>query len=73
MVSYIKYVAREGGDIRLFITLVHKVLLKRFLIRWLNNFGDIYKILNGWFIKLSVQTFQSLIEIYRRSNLVYQQ
>ena len=31
---------REGGNIRLYITLVPKVLYYRFLIRWPNNFGD---------------------------------
>ncbi len=36
-----------------------------FLIRWLNNFGDFNSILIGLFIKLSVQTFQPLILIYR--------
>ena len=40
-----------------------------FLIRWLKNFGDFYLILIGWFIKLSVQTFQPLILIYRSDNL----
>ena len=39
-----------------------------FLIRWLNVFGDF---LVGWFIKLSVQTFQSLIFLHRRGNFVY--
>ena len=29
---------REEGDIGMFITLVPKVLYKRFLIRWINNF-----------------------------------
>ena len=29
---------REGGDIRLFITLVQSFIV-RFPIRWLNNFG----------------------------------
>ena len=38
---------------------------KTFLIRWINNFGDFYYISIGWFIKLSVQTFQQLILIYR--------
>ena len=42
-----------------------------FLINWLKNFGDYYKILIGWFFKLSVQTFQTLIFIYRRGNFVY--
>ena len=35
-----KFLFREGGDIGLFITLVPKVLLERFLIHWLNNLGD---------------------------------
>ena len=35
-------IIREGGDIRLFITLVHKVLYSSFLIRWPNNVGDFY-------------------------------
>ena len=33
--------ARKEGDNGLLITLVPKVLYKRFLIRWLNNFGDL--------------------------------
>ena len=32
--------AREGGDIWLFHTQVPKVFKNRFLIHWLNNFGD---------------------------------
>ena len=43
----------------------------RFLIHWLNNFRDFYWILIGWFIKLSVQSFQPLIVIYGRGNFVY--
>ena len=42
---------------------------KRFLIRWLNSFGDFYWLLIGGFIKLSVQTFQPLIVIYKSCNL----
>ena len=34
---------RESGDNGLFITLVPKVLFKRFLIRWFNNFRDFSK------------------------------
>ena len=41
------------------------------LIRWLNIFGDFYWIYVGMFIKLSVQTFQPLNVMYRRSNFVY--
>ncbi len=35
-------VIKEGGEIGLFFTLVPKVLYYRFLIRWLNNFWDLY-------------------------------
>ena len=62
--------SREEGDIGLFITLVPK-LSWCFLIRWLNDFGNFYLILIGWFINLSVQTFQQLILIYIRDNFVY--
>ena len=37
----------------------------------LHNFGDFCQILIGWIIKSSVQTFQPLIVIYRRVNLVF--
>ena len=43
---------------RLFITLISKVLQQRFLSVGLTNL-----ILIGWFIELSVQTFQALIVI----------
>ena len=56
----------EGGDIRLFITLVPKV----YLICWLHNFGDFNWIKIGWLIKLNVQTFQLMILIYRSGNFV---
>ena len=59
----------EGGDIWLFITLVTKA--KYFLIRWLINLGDLNWILIGWFIQLSVLTFQPLIVIYIWGNFVY--
>ena len=62
---------REGGDIGLIITIVPKVLYYRFLIRWLDNFGDYYWILIGWLIKLSVQTLPILIVNYRTGNFVY--
>ena len=45
-----------GGGTLIVFKLVHKVLEYRFLIRWPNNFGDIYGISIGWFIK-SVQMF----------------
>ena len=61
---------REGGDIRLLITLVPKILYSRFFMRWLNNFGDFYWILIFWFIKLSVNIFQ-LLFIFYRGNFVY--
>ena len=44
---------------------------KVFLIRWINNFEDFFKILTGWCNKLSFQTFQPLIAIYKRGNFVY--
>ena len=53
-------VTREGGDIRLFITLVSRVL---YYIRWFSIFGD--------FINLSVLIFQPLNVIYRRGHFVY--
>ena len=53
----------------MFITLVPKVLYFYILIRWLNNFGDFLILISG-FIKLSVQSFQPLIIIYRKGNLV---
>ena len=62
---------REREDNGLFITLVPKVL-QSFFIRWLDNFGDFYWILIGLLIKLSDQTFQPLILIYRIGNFVYQ-
>ena len=40
-----------------------------YLLAW--QLGDFYWTLIGWFNKLSLQTFQSLIIIYRRSNFVY--
>ena len=47
----------------------HQSFIKTFLIRWINNFGDFYYISIGWFLKLSVQMFQSLIVIHRNGNL----
>ena len=62
---------REGGEIGLFITLVPKVLWLRFLIRWLNNFGDLHWKLIGWMVNSAkCQTFQQLFVIYRRGNFV---
>ena len=69
-VKFVSYL-REGGENGLFITLVPKVLLLLFLIRWLYNFGDFYWTLIGLFIKLSVQMFQPLIVIYRRGIILY--
>ena len=57
--------SRKRGDNGLFTTLVPKVNNNVFLIRWLNNFGDFYWILIGWFIKMSIKMFQPLILIYR--------
>ena len=45
-----------------------KSFIITFLIRWLNN---LQWILIGWFIKFSVPTFQALILITRRGNLLY--
>ena len=42
-----------------------------FLFVDLKTLGTFNKFLIGWFIKLSVLTFQPLIEIYRRGNFVY--
>ena len=63
--------SRQGGENGLFITLFPKVLYLHFLILKLNNLGDFYCILVGWFIFLSVQTFQPLIVINRRGNFEY--
>ena len=56
---------REREVIGLVITPVLKVLYNVF------NFEDFYLILIGWFIMLSVQTFQPHIVIYRKGNFVY--
>ena len=61
---------REEGDIGMFITLFPKVLYKRFLIRWINNFVDLLNF-DLYFNKFNVQTFQQLILIYRRGNFAY--
>ena len=51
--------------------LLHQsLLIMRFSYLLANNFGNFYYILIGWFIKLSVQTLQQLIVIYRRGNFV---
>ena len=63
--------SRQGGENGLFISLIPKVLYLHFLILKLNNLGDFYCILVGWFIFLSVQTFQPLIVINRRGNFEY--
>ena len=44
---------------------VHYTGPQSFIIRWLNNFGDLFNFI-GWFIKLSFQMFQPIIVIYRR-------
>ncbi len=60
---------RGGGDIGLFITLVPKVLQSRFLICWLNDFGDLSKF---WLVSSfsEFQTFQQLI-VTTTGNFVY--
>ena len=42
-----------GGDIGLFITVVHKstiLIFSYYLIRWLQYFGNFFRILIGWTI-----------------------
>ena len=46
----LSFMQRERGDNGLFMTLVPKVLLEHFLIRWLNNFRELCRILIGWLI-----------------------
>ena len=58
-------------DIGLFIAQVPKVLYYCFIIRWLNNYGDYYLILIGWFINLNLKHFPVLTVIYRRGDFVY--
>ena len=58
---------RERGSLGLFITLVPQVL-KFFLFFGLTTLGTFTEF--RWFIKLSVQTFQPLILIYKSCNLV---
>ena len=48
----------------MFITLAPKDSQQRFLIRWLNSFEFFLLNLIGWFINMSVQTFQLLIVIF---------
>ena len=45
----------------------------RFSYSWINNFGDFHLNFIRTFIRLSVQTFQPQILIYRRCNFVYHQ
>ena len=66
LILFIPAIYKERGDNGLFITLAPKVLLWRFLIRWIHNFVEFSEFFIGWIIKLSVQTFQPLIVIYRR-------
>ena len=56
---------REGGDIALFITLVPK--FKKYVYVGITTSGTFF----DWFTKLNVQTFHSLIIIYRWGNFVY--
>ena len=58
---------RDKGQLAV-ITLVPKVLTFSY---WLAKQLWGLWILIGWFIKLSVQTFQPIIGIYRRGNFVY--
>ena len=52
----------------MFIILVPQSFIITFSFRWLNNYGDFYRILIGWF-KLSVQTIQP--HIVKSYNFVY--
>ena len=52
---------REGADIGLFFTLVPKSFILKFSYCWLNNLGDFYWLLIGWFMLLSVQIFQPIV------------
>ena len=57
---------REGGDIGMFFfTLVPKVLW------WYSLVLGFHWIWIGWSIMLSAQTFQQLIVIYRKCNIVW--
>ena len=67
LIKNIQWNCREGGNIVLFITLVPKVFIERFL----SVASTTYCILIGWFIRFGVQTFQPLIVIYRRGKFVY--
>ena len=61
---------REWGDNGLFITLVPKVLYIVFYFVCLITLGTFVNLI-GWFIKLSVHTFQSPILIYGMGNSLY--
>ena len=65
------FIQERGGRRQgLFITQVPKVLWWRFLICWYQNIGDFYWMI-GWFIKVSVHSFQPTVVIYRWGNFVY--
>ena len=59
------FIHREGADI-VFYTSPQSLSI----FRWIYNFGDFYWTFIGCLNKLSVQTFQSLILIYRSGNFV---
>ena len=62
---------QEGrGHLAVYYTCPQGLMITFKLIRWLNNIGDFYWIFIGWFIKLGVQMFQPLIEIYRRGDIL---
>ena len=57
-------------DIGLFITLC--TCPQCFLITFSVSFGTFYLILIGWFIRVSIYTFQTLILIYSRGNFLFE-
>ena len=61
----------EGGGIVLCILHLSPVFYYVFLFVG-KNYGEFCYMLIGWFIKMSIQTFQPLNVIYRRGNFVYQ-
>ena len=53
------------------VLVIPKVLYLRFIICWLNNFGDFHRILIGWLSNRVSKTFQSQIVIEIMANFVY--
>ena len=53
---YVMINSRREGILGCLLHWSQKFYNDVFIIRWFNNYGDFYWILNGWFIELSVQT-----------------